>query len=115
MEQLFSCFHGLAKMLLDGENGYQLIHRAMLLMENPKLKLCEVAKQVGYNDEYYFIRKFKQLVGIPPATYMKNRQRKVAAYSFANIGQLLALKIEPFAAPMDHYWTDMYRRNRRLA
>ncbi|NQX70296.1 AraC family transcriptional regulator [Paenibacillus alba] len=86
------------------------INQAKVLMEKTKIRLRDIAKQVGYNDEYYFIRKFKQQVGIPPATYIKNRQRKVAAYSFPNIGQLLALKIVPFAAPMDHSWTDLYRR-----
>ncbi|GGI43958.1 hypothetical protein GCM10008018_04720 [Paenibacillus marchantiophytorum] len=86
------------------------INQAKILMEKTKIRMRDIARQVGYNDEYYFIRKFKQQVGIPPATYIKNRQRKVAAYSFPNIGQLLALKIVPYAAPMDHAWTDMYRR-----
>lgn len=89
------------------------MNQAKLLMEQPRPKLREIAGLVGYSDEFYFIRKFKQQVGIPPATYIRNRRRRVAAYSFPNIGQLLALQIVPFAAPMDHAWTDRYRRRFR--
>ncbi|MBP1992064.1 helix-turn-helix domain-containing protein [Paenibacillus eucommiae] len=86
------------------------MNKARRLMEVSKPKLREIARQVGYSDEFYFIRKFKQQVGIPPATYIRNRERRIAAYSFPNIGQLLALQIVPFAAPMDQGWTDLYRR-----
>jgi len=89
------------------------MNRAKLLLEQSRPKLREIARQVGYQDEFYFIRKFKQRMGIPPATYIRNRRRKVAAYSFPNIGQLLALQVVPFAAPMDHAWTDQYRRKYR--
>nr|WP_273387127.1 helix-turn-helix domain-containing protein [Cohnella zeiphila] len=89
------------------------MNKAKRLMEQSKPKLREIAGQVGYADEFYFIRKFKQQIGIPPATYIRNRKRRVAAYSFPNIGQLLALQIVPFAAPMDHGWTDLYRRKYR--
>ncbi|THF77593.1 AraC family transcriptional regulator [Cohnella fermenti] len=90
------------------------ISKAKMLMEQSGLKLREIASLVGYSDEFYFFRKFKQQVGIPPATYIRNRRRRVAAYSFPNIGQLLALQIVPFAAPMDHGWTDLYRRKFRF-
>lgn len=86
------------------------IEQAKRLMEKTDIRLRDIAKQVGYQDEYYFGRKFKQKIGIPPAAYMKSRKRKITAYSFPNIGQLLALRIVPYAAPMDHSWTDQYRR-----
>ncbi|SDX55653.1 ABC transporter substrate-binding protein [Paenibacillus sp. CF384] len=86
------------------------ISQSKRLMERTDIRLQEVAERIGYQDEYYFARKFKQKVGIPPASYMKSRKRKIAAYSFPNIGQLLPLRIVPYAAPMDHYWTDIYRR-----
>ncbi|AZN38969.1 helix-turn-helix domain-containing protein [Paenibacillus albus] len=86
------------------------ISQSKRLMERTDIRLQAVAERVGYQDEYYFARKFKQIVGIPPATYMKSRKRRIAAYSFPNIGQLLPLRIVPYAAPMDHYWTDIYRR-----
>ncbi|MFB9750615.1 helix-turn-helix domain-containing protein [Paenibacillus hodogayensis] len=99
--------HGISAM--DYLTGLR-INKAKQLMDGSPGRLREIARQVGYSDEYYFIRKFKQQVGIPPATFIKKRQRKVAAYSFPNIGQLLALQIVPIAAPMDHSWTDAYRK-----
>ncbi|MDF2724601.1 MAG: AraC family transcriptional regulator [Paenibacillus sp.] len=75
-----------------------------------KPNMADIARQVGYQDESHFRRTFKNRTGITPALYVKNRQLKVAACSFPNIGQLLPLSIIPFAAPIDHEWTDMYRR-----
>ncbi|WP_217596464.1 helix-turn-helix domain-containing protein [Cohnella sp. GbtcB17] len=87
----------------------RMVRARQMLMEGER-SVREIAYQVGYNDEFYFRRSFKKQVGVPPAVYWKNRQLKVAAYSWDNIGQLLALQIIPHAAPIDHYWTNHYRR-----
>ncbi|MBO9608483.1 MAG: AraC family transcriptional regulator [Paenibacillaceae bacterium] len=80
-----------------------------LMTEQANLSLRDIAFQVGYKNETYFSRLFKKQTGMAPAIYVKNSRIKVAAYSWVNIGQLLALQTIPYAAPMDHYWTDYYR------
>ncbi|WP_141692530.1 AraC family transcriptional regulator [Paenibacillus pectinilyticus] len=80
-----------------------------LMREHPDSSIREIAFQVGYKNEIYFSNSFKKHMGMAPALYLKNSKIKVAAYSWVNIGQLLALQVIPFAAPMDHYWTDYYR------
>ncbi len=77
-------------------------------------RLQDIARHVGYQDDIYFRRKFKQITGVPPAAFMKNSRQKIAAYHFPNIGQLLALEITPCAAPADHPWTDYYKRKYQL-
>ncbi|GAA3409825.1 hypothetical protein GCM10020370_51610 [Paenibacillus hodogayensis] len=84
--------------------------RAKRLMEVSPQPIGEIARHVGYQDESHFRRMFKQQMGISPSVYLKNRQLKVAACSFPNIGQLLPLHVIPFAAPIDHDWTNYYRR-----
>ncbi|MEK8126718.1 AraC family transcriptional regulator [Paenibacillus filicis] len=84
--------------------------RAKRLMEASVQPIGEIARHVGYHDESHFRRMFKQQMGFSPSIYLKNRQLKVAACSFPNIGQLLPLNVIPFAAPIDHDWTDYYRR-----
>ncbi|RKP47948.1 AraC family transcriptional regulator [Cohnella endophytica] len=71
--------------------------------------LGEIVFQVGYKSESYFSSLFKKQTGIAPAIYQRNQKRKIAAYSWINFGQILALQTIPFAAPMDHYWTSHYR------
>ncbi|MFC4599864.1 helix-turn-helix domain-containing protein [Cohnella hongkongensis] len=78
-----------------------------------KQPVSDIARQVGYQDESHFRRTFKAKTGIPPAVYVRNRKLRVAACSFPNIGQLLPLRVIPFAAPIDHEWTDVYRRRYR--
>ena len=84
------------------------IKRAKQLMSQAHLRLRDIASQVGYQDEFYFSRKFKKRVGISPSMYMKKRRRKVAAYRPSDIGQLLALNIIPYAAPLHPKWTPFY-------
>ncbi|MDF2668326.1 MAG: AraC family transcriptional regulator [Paenibacillus sp.] len=86
------------------------ISQAKRLLSTTKHPIGDIARQVGYQDESHFRRSFKNQMGISPGLYVKNRQLKVAACSFPNIGQLLPLCIIPFAAPIDHDWTDRYRR-----
>ncbi|UTR13162.1 AraC family transcriptional regulator [Salipaludibacillus sp. LMS25] len=72
------------------------------------IKIRDVANEVGYNDEYYLSRKFKQLVGLSPSAYRQRRTKKIAAYDFFSVGYLLALNIYPFAAPIHPKWTSYY-------
>lgn len=71
--------------------------------------LAEIAERVGYTSESYFSSLFKKQTGIAPAVYQRNQKRRIAAYSWVNVGQLLALGTIPHAAPTDQYWTDYYR------
>lgn len=45
------------------------IHKAMELLRDCRLKVYEVAEQVGYRDITYFSATFKKLVGISPSEY----------------------------------------------
>jgi transcriptional regulator GlxA family with amidase domain len=45
------------------------INRAKQLMEEPGVKLSEVARRAGFDDSYYFSRVFKQKTGIPPSQW----------------------------------------------
>ncbi|AWB43786.1 AraC family transcriptional regulator [Paenibacillus sp. CAA11] len=82
--------------------------KAKRLMAVSNLKLRDIAHQIGYQDEFYFSRKFKKEVGVSPSVYMKKRCRKIAAYSIEAIGYLLALDIVPYAAPLHPKWTGYY-------
>ncbi|QPA31443.1 ABC transporter substrate-binding protein [Thermaerobacillus caldiproteolyticus] len=84
------------------------INKAKQLMAQSDAKLRDIAHQVGYHDEFYFSRKFKKKVGVAPTVYMKSRRRKIAAYRSPITGQLLALKIIPYAAPLHPKWTAYY-------
>ncbi|MFK4300215.1 MULTISPECIES: ABC transporter substrate-binding protein [unclassified Paenibacillus] len=46
----------------------RLNHAKRLLLEC-KRPLREIARQVGFSDEYYFNRRFRQMTGIPPRQY----------------------------------------------
>ncbi|MED0670006.1 AraC family transcriptional regulator [Aneurinibacillus aneurinilyticus] len=89
------------------------MNRAKQLMAQTNVKLQDVARQVGYSDPFYFSRKFKKEVGVSPTVYMKSRRRKIAAYETSIIGQLLALKMIPYAAPLHPKWTTHYYRIHR--
>jgi hypothetical protein len=73
-------------------------------------QLKDIANYVGYQDEVYFRRKFKQVTGTPPAAFMRNARQKIVAFHASTIGNLLALNITPYAAPDDHPWVEYYRR-----
>ncbi|MFD2333133.1 helix-turn-helix domain-containing protein [Cohnella sp. GCM10020058] len=80
-----------------------------LLNERDGPSLGEIAERIGYTSESYFSSLFKKQTGIAPAVYQRNQKLRVAAYSWVNIGQLLALRTIPYSAPTDQYWTDYYR------
>lgn len=87
------------------------IKQAQILMRNDhNHRLKDVASYVGYPDEMYFRRKFKQISGIPPAAFIQGSKQKIAAVHSLSIGTLLALQTIPCAAKASHPWTDYYRR-----
>ncbi|QGQ95910.1 AraC family transcriptional regulator [Paenibacillus psychroresistens] len=93
---------------------YLTIHRIkqaqQLIRAGSQYQLKDIARYVGYNDDFYFRHKFKQISGIPPAAFKRNSKQKIAAYHSLSIGVLLALQIIPFAAPANHPWTHYYNR-----
>jgi len=47
------------------------VNRAKQLMEEPGVKLSDVARRAGFTDPYYFSRVFKQKTGIPPSQWRR--------------------------------------------
>ena len=45
------------------------ITESIKLMNNPSLKIYEVAEQVGYSSQHYFCYAFKKVLGISPSEY----------------------------------------------
>lgn len=86
------------------------INRAKQFMASTDLRLRDIAHLVGYQDEFYFSRKFKKIVGVSPSVYMNSRRRKIAAYHIGVTGHLLALNMTPYAAPLHPKWTAYYYR-----
>ncbi|MFE1630695.1 helix-turn-helix domain-containing protein [Brevibacillus reuszeri] len=84
------------------------IGHAKKLLRNSDLYMHEVARKVGYTDEFYFSRKFKKAVGISPSAYRRDARKRVAVTSSADIGNLLALGVVPVAAPLDPKWSPYY-------
>ncbi|MBM6618941.1 AraC family transcriptional regulator [Bacillus suaedaesalsae] len=71
-----------------------------LLIQGTDMTLKEIAHQIGLQDEFYFSRFFKKHVGIPPAEFIKRREKKVAVVSQLFLQDcLVALGIQPVAAP----------------
>ncbi|WP_168928876.1 AraC family transcriptional regulator [Paenibacillus dokdonensis] len=90
------------------------MNHAKQFMEEDGSTLREIAEKIGYKDPQYFSSQFNKHTGISPSMYIANRKNKIAAYSWPNIGHLLTLQIIPYAAPIDQFWSDEYRRKYRF-
>ncbi|MEX2104660.1 MAG: helix-turn-helix domain-containing protein, partial [Bacilli bacterium] len=51
------------------------IDKAKLLLLNPQLRMVQISEMVGYQDEKYFSKVFKKMVGISPNQYRKEQFR----------------------------------------
>ena len=49
------------------------IEHAKILMQNGNYSIREVAELAGYNNQYHFIRQFREVTGITPGKYIKNK------------------------------------------
>ena len=75
-----SRFHTLYKALFGSSPMQDLItariSRAQyLLLSQPHQPITTIAEQLGYNDQYHFIRQFKGQTGQSPDAYRKNRMK----------------------------------------
>ena len=70
---------GYLSRLLKLETGFSFveyltrvrINKAMQMMNDPSVKVYEVAEAVGYQSQHYFSRAFKRVFGRPPVEYRK--------------------------------------------
>ncbi|ASA21219.1 helix-turn-helix domain-containing protein [Paenibacillus donghaensis] len=106
--RLFKQKYGLSA--IEYLTEYRIRQARSLMLPQTNYELKDIAAYVGYKDIPYFRRKFKQITGVAPATFMRNAKLKIAAYHGSLIGALLTLNIIPCAAPADHPWTEYYRR-----
>lgn len=49
------------------------ISRACYLLDITDLGVADIARDLGYEDPYYFSRLFKKVMGVPPRTYRRER------------------------------------------
>lgn len=76
------------------------ILRAKELMLDRRSTLREIAVQVGYQDELYFSRIFKKAEGMSPSAYIQRKDKRIVVISsYLLQDHLLALGIQPVAAP----------------
>lgn len=71
------------------------IHRAIELLISGSGALREIAMEVGYKDEFYLSRRFKQHTGTSPSGYNQRTSQRVAVLLPPYASHLLALGVEP--------------------
>ncbi|CQR58107.1 AraC family transcriptional regulator [Paenibacillus riograndensis] len=71
------------------------VHRAKELLLNSSGTLREIALKVGYKDEFYLSRRFKQETGTSPSGYNRKPIRHVAVLLTPYASHLLLLGLEP--------------------
>ncbi len=84
------------------------IGQAKQLLRETDFLLRDIAQKVGYNDEFYFSRKFKKEVGVSPSLYSKAFRKRISTFCVSVIGNLLALGVIPVAAPLNAKWSPYY-------
>lgn len=82
------------------------IEQAKKLLKASDRNMLTIANQVGFRDEFYFSRRFKQQVGVPPTLYLKNQQPRVIGLLYTS--HLLALGLTPVGAPDYHLLQNEY-------
>lgn len=67
--------------ILKKETGFSFIdylthtriEKSMNMMEDPTIRIYDVAELVGYSNQHYFCRAFKKLTGVSPSEYKRRR------------------------------------------
>ena len=74
-----SRFHTIYKSMFGTTPMHDIIEARIkraevILISNNEISVSQLSEILGYNDQYHFIRQFKQLTGETPAVYRKNRR-----------------------------------------
>lgn len=77
------------------------MNQAKQQLLQPSGKICDIARDVGYKDEFYFSRRFKTYNGIAPTAYMKQRHIQIVSLSQPYTDHLFTLGVKPFALHID--------------
>jgi ABC-type Fe3+-hydroxamate transport system substrate-binding protein len=79
------------------------INRAkeMLLLTDKPVR--DIAAEVGYKDEFYFSRRFKEASGYSPKVFAKKQDKKVISLSSAYTDHLFTLGLKPSAAQLHRH------------
>lgn len=79
------------------------INRAqeMLLLTDKTVR--DVATEVGYKDEFYFSRRFKETSGIAPKSFARKRDKRIISLSQAYTDHLYTLGLTPCAAQLHRF------------
>ncbi|ANY67089.1 hypothetical protein BBD42_11900 [Paenibacillus sp. BIHB 4019] len=93
--------------------GKLRMDRAKKLLLVASNDMVTVASHVGFKDEFYFSRKFKQQVGVSPRVYMQTREPRVIGLLYTS--HLLALGHVPVGAPDYHLFENYYVREHAKA
>jgi len=76
------------------------INEAKKWLASTNDKLLDIALNAGFNNEYYFNRRFKQTVGISPGQYRRSRKGKLRIVAPYLEDFMVALDMQPIA----QYW-----------
>ncbi|MFF2093132.1 helix-turn-helix domain-containing protein [Paenibacillus sp. NPDC058174] len=70
--------------------------KQQLLVSNDQLNV--IARNAGFEDVYYFSRRFKQVVGISPKHFVTKRRRELKVVALYYAGILMSMGVRPVGA-----------------
>lgn len=80
------------------------IDKAQQLLLTTNDNLQQIAHSVGYNNEYYFNRKFKQKVGVTPGQYRSGHAQETRFFAPFLEDYLVALEVTPVIQCAHKHW-----------
>ncbi|ANY66872.1 hypothetical protein BBD42_10635 [Paenibacillus sp. BIHB 4019] len=84
-------------------NGVR-VEQAKKMLASTDERLFSIAQSVGYSNEYYFSRRFKQSVGLTPGQYRRHQRENIRVFAPFIEDYLLALGIRPIMQFSHDHW-----------
>lgn len=100
--QLFKLFrHTIAQSPTDYLLALRMQHASRLL-QHADTSVETVARQTGYEDAFFFSRRFKQYTGVSPRVYIQSQRTTPRVLLKHYVGFMVALDAQPIGAAMDY-------------